>query len=439
MGFDRLWRRTTGSIPGREAFRDTAEAVRAELAVNAPGDEYEREADRVAEQIPLGPEPQLRDGFVYGQEDRRHCAARPCPRGRRVPISRVRPDGGRGMATPSIVHEVLAGAGQSLDKATRRSMETLFGHDFADVRVYADAKAVRSARAVNALAYTVGRSLVFGEGQYPPGTTAQRRLMAHELTHVIQQDGQPGSARLQRQNVCSNPNFCKPYPTPAEAAGKEAWMRKYFLPVMGVKFGTEVFDLWAEYLSRVPGASLTRKVFETPGNPIEESFATSSATDKDQDAVLDLVIDRVSLLPGGALSPHVHTVSSLSNYLSPGEMNNRPINYSNPLSKAGNIAGDIGSSDAGPDSRKIARANVAMEKVPVIGDAGYIKFQLFPHYEVYDAIDFCPGQCGSPAEQVFTVPLSRLEASGEAYDVPYVVRFRPEPRTKREFYSSFPV
>jgi len=160
---------------------------------------------------------------------------------------------------------------------------------------------------------------------------------------------------------------------------------------MGAKFGGEVRDLWESYLSRAPGDSLTSTVFATPGNPIEESFATSRAIDNDQDDVLSMVIDRVNLFPGRQLNPHVYTVSSLTNYLSPAEMDNRPIDYSNP------------------------------------------------NYEVFDAVDFCDGQSGSPLKQIFTIPLSRLEASGEAYDVPYIVRFQPEPRTNREFYSRFPI
>jgi hypothetical protein len=208
---------------------------------------------------------------------------------------------------------------------------------------------------------------------------------------------------------------------------------------MSATFGAEVRSLWADYLARTPASSLTPRVFDTPGDPIEDSFATSSATSSDEDDVLNLVIARLSRFPGGTLRPFTHTVTSLTNYLSASEMDNRPINYSNPLSKAGNIAGGIGSSAAGPDYRRIVRANVTMDKVPIIGNSGYIDFELFPYYEVFDAVDFCPGQCGSPAEQVLTVPLSRLEASGEAFDVPYFVRFQPDSVTNREWYSSFPI
>ncbi|HEY7126521.1 MAG TPA: DUF4157 domain-containing protein [Ktedonobacterales bacterium] len=89
---------------------------------------------------------------------------------------------------PSLVHEVLRSPGQPLDKGTRAVMEPRFGHDFSQVRVHTDAQAAESAQAVNALAYTVGRDVVFGRGQYAPHTNTGRRLMAHELTHVVQQN-----------------------------------------------------------------------------------------------------------------------------------------------------------------------------------------------------------------------------------------------------------
>jgi hypothetical protein len=88
---------------------------------------------------------------------------------------------------PSIVHEVLRSPGQPLDDATRAYMEPRLGHDFSAVRVHTDAKAAESAQVVNALAYTVGRDVVFGAGRYAPQTSSGQRLTAHELTHVVQQ------------------------------------------------------------------------------------------------------------------------------------------------------------------------------------------------------------------------------------------------------------
>lgn len=90
---------------------------------------------------------------------------------------------------PPIVHEVLRSSGQSLDSTTRAFMESRFERDFSQVRVHTDEKAAESAGTVDALAYTVGRDLVFGAGQYQPQTHEGRRLLAHELTHVVQQNG----------------------------------------------------------------------------------------------------------------------------------------------------------------------------------------------------------------------------------------------------------
>lgn len=87
---------------------------------------------------------------------------------------------------PSIVHEVMASPGQPLDAATRTFFEPRFGHDFSHVRVHGDAKAAESARAVNALAYTLGRNVVFAAGQYAPSSAAGKGLLAHELAHVVQ-------------------------------------------------------------------------------------------------------------------------------------------------------------------------------------------------------------------------------------------------------------
>ena len=92
-------------------------------------------------------------------------------------------------SVPPIVHDVLRSPGRPLDPATRTFMESRFGHDFGQVRVHADRRAAESARAVNALAYTVGRDVVFGAGQFSSETSQGRELLAHELTHVVQQGG----------------------------------------------------------------------------------------------------------------------------------------------------------------------------------------------------------------------------------------------------------
>src|SRR6185437_14377403 len=88
---------------------------------------------------------------------------------------------------PPIVHDVLRSPGQPLDGATRSYFEPRFRHDFSSVRVHTDARAAESAQAVNAHAYTLGHHVAFGTGQYSPSTPGGRRLLAHELAHVVQQ------------------------------------------------------------------------------------------------------------------------------------------------------------------------------------------------------------------------------------------------------------
>jgi hypothetical protein len=109
-------------------------------------------------------------------------------------IQRKATNDGSGSETPPIVHDVLRSQGQALNETTRAFFEPRFGHDFSNVRVHTDEKAAQSAQAVNALAYTVGRDLVFGAGQYDPAISTGQRLLAHELAHSLQQNQQSGAS-----------------------------------------------------------------------------------------------------------------------------------------------------------------------------------------------------------------------------------------------------
>jgi hypothetical protein len=139
----------------------------------ASRDVHEQEADRVAERVMRMAEPH-------------------------VEIDRTGET-----AAPPVVQGLLHSSGQPLDRSTREFMERRFGHDFSRVRIHADARAAQSAQSLNALAYTVGSHLAFAPGQYSPATTKGRRLLAHELSHVLQQlrDGGP---RIQRQETASS-------------------------------------------------------------------------------------------------------------------------------------------------------------------------------------------------------------------------------------------
>lgn len=105
-------------------------------------------------------------------------------------LQRRRDQGAEPSEVPPVVHEVLRSPGSSLDPVARAALEPRFGRDFSGVRVHTDTRAAGSAAAVGALAYTVGRDVVFGPGQYRPHSPSGLSLLAHELSHVAQQDGQ---------------------------------------------------------------------------------------------------------------------------------------------------------------------------------------------------------------------------------------------------------
>ena len=157
-----------------------------ELKINPPGDIYEQEADRVAEQVMRMAEPAAKSQSGSTSNERVNLQ-RKCACGGSCPDCRSERGDRARITTPPIVHEVLGSAGQPLDHSTRAFMQSRFGHDFSRVRVHADAAAGDSARALNARAYTVGHHVVFSSQEYAPGTAEGRRLLAHELTHTIQQ------------------------------------------------------------------------------------------------------------------------------------------------------------------------------------------------------------------------------------------------------------
>ena len=117
---------------------------------------------------------------------------------KRLSLQRRSTDGITQAALSPVVHEVLHSSGKPLDPHIRAFMEPRFGHDISKVRVHTDEKAAESARAVNALAYTVGQDVVFGANQYAPATQEGKRLLAHELVHTVQQGSQ---GKLQKLTI----------------------------------------------------------------------------------------------------------------------------------------------------------------------------------------------------------------------------------------------
>jgi uncharacterized protein DUF4157 len=149
--------------------REATGHLQTKLAVGRSGDVLEREADRAAEAVTSG-----------------HAAS-----SLSLVVSYGSPQARDADAAPPIVNDVLNSAGQPLDVGTRETMGQRFGYDFSRVRIHTDAKANDSTRAVSAHAYTVGEHIAFDSGRYSPSTHAGQSLLAHELSHVVQQRAAP--------------------------------------------------------------------------------------------------------------------------------------------------------------------------------------------------------------------------------------------------------
>lgn len=231
----------TGAAAGLPLF--LALGLQRKLAVGAEDDPLEREADQVADavmsarQLTAEPSPAAY-GTAYSyqrksQDDvlQRKCecgasASGACEECRKreeqlspAPVMQRRSNGnGGGHApesadAPPIVHEVLRSPGQPLDASVRPFMESRFGRDLSDVRVHTDSVASKSAQAVNALAYTAGPDVVFAPGQYDPETVNGKKLLAHELAHVVQQR-RSRSQQIRRQldpqlSISMTPDYAK--------------------------------------------------------------------------------------------------------------------------------------------------------------------------------------------------------------------------------------
>lgn len=160
------------------------ESVQKALKISEPGDRFEREAESVASQVMSG-------GPV--SQPAQHTQPN---------ISRKeQPSPGKHSAQNQ-TSTLGLGSGMPMSARDQRFFNDRFGHDFSHVRIHNDSRAHHSAERFNAKAYTTGNHIAFGSGQYQPGSTEGRHLMAHELTHVVQQNGGQAAGEIQR--VVSN-------------------------------------------------------------------------------------------------------------------------------------------------------------------------------------------------------------------------------------------
>jgi Domain of unknown function (DUF4157)/LysM domain len=176
---------TCGGTPGPtgecESCKNKRMSLQRKLTIGSSNDSLELEADRTANQVMAAPS---------------HSRTSNAP----LQVQRFSGQTTEGLgAAPASVDRVLSGSGRPLEPALQQDMGQRFGYDFSRVRIHTGSDAEQSAREVNANAYTVGPNVVFGAGRFVPGSLEGRRLIAHELVHVVQQFG--GYPRVSRQSA----------------------------------------------------------------------------------------------------------------------------------------------------------------------------------------------------------------------------------------------
>jgi hypothetical protein len=207
------------------------------LAISRPGDAFEQEADRVADSMVSGP---AMNPPIAGVSSAPVQVQRKCAKCEDEEHLQRKESDAQAPAQADIGAELdsLAGGGAPLPSAVRAPFEARFERDFSGVRVHTDRAASDSARALHAHAYTLGPHIVFAAGQYSPATVGGQRLLAHELTHVVQQGhggesprgpptraGRPMIMRQAEGQKPSSPSGSKPQP-----------------PFMGANFGVRSDD-----------------------------------------------------------------------------------------------------------------------------------------------------------------------------------------------------
>lgn len=168
-----MLQRTIGNRSVQRLIRSGT--LQKKLKIGQPGDVYEQEADRMAEKVIRMPDHQIPKDTGISSHSRDST------------VQAKEASGSTPAVTPEFESRINSGAGQPLPESVRAFYERRFGADFSQVRMHTGSQAAQTAKSINAKAFTVGHNIAFGEGQFAPQSKDGRRLIAHELTHTIQQ------------------------------------------------------------------------------------------------------------------------------------------------------------------------------------------------------------------------------------------------------------
>ena len=262
--------------------------IQPKLTIGEPGDPYEQEADRVAKQVvprmkapeiptfPVEPGKTLQSqGMIAILQRLRESEKQIQLQHERTMLQRIT----RPAVKPSVPNvqgdfetrlNSARGGGSPLDNAFRAKIEPAMGADFSGVKVHTDTEADRLSRSIQAKAFTTGQDIFFRQGEYEPGSQQGQELLAHELTHVVQQKGNIGHTGIQRNEFGNEPRFDSLPGSP----------------------------LRARVLGSAPDESIALELYGNPGIPITDVEGISSEEDVIEIDYRNLLPQWVRYFPG---------------------------------------------------------------------------------------------------------------------------------------------
>lgn len=464
-------------LPDTQKKKEDEPALQKKLSIGASNDPLELEADRVANQVLALPARSevsgapLRIQRLSGQTTEQAGSA------------------------PASVDNVLACPGKPLEPALQQSMKQGFGHDFSRVRVHTDAQAAASTDDVSASAYTVGHHVVFGAGRFAPETQEGQRLIAHELTHVVQQgsadmSGTAHRSTLRRQTVggaddflndlglgdvekdiidfgkglagaaeqevrkqlralgglpgtgavFSNPgcpgNFCNPFADVGEARKNLALTAPVLLAGVAKVVSPRVVPLWGQYLF---GGTSPQNLSSSFGKDFTASKTTLGTATFIRNQLATEIKGKHRAILGSAASVTVDLTPRMGKTLAAidNSSGTNAMNFNVIGEIAGNIAGGIGkdqlSTKVGAKPSPFNDERKAAISATLTRTKKGIKVNPDVVFTIRDTIDLCPGNCGALTEQDATIPMSRFEATGLSGDVPFEITFPAPSAALAEF------
>lgn len=193
--------------PYKSSFNSGSFFFQPKLNINKPDDIYEQEADAMADKV-MRMSPGINDppffSSVVRPDIQRMCSD--CEEEENLQRKEKPDESSNNFIDDGYISNVINSGGNRLTTGERKFFEPRFGYDFSDVRIHTDTAAARSAQSINALAYTSGKNIVFNENQYSPETDNGKKLLAHELTHVVQQ----GSGQINKHTISRKTKECDP-------------------------------------------------------------------------------------------------------------------------------------------------------------------------------------------------------------------------------------